>query len=282
MIGLSALTIRRTNTHREPRRTGASLVCLGSGRILRKLGLPLWTFLGIGIAAIWFNYLGVILEKWIREHWMGLDNSARGALSYLPQLIVFLVPVAIVLGVLIWQKARYRLSRLRWLEGLRRPDGKRGLIMLVSNSASARFAVEYHLRKKTLERVWLIPSNNMESDKFGPGSQRLAEQIKAECEDLAQQQNKNLDVIIHLAGVSSADSQDTFDYVNRLFRNSGYEPGEIIADFTGGTKPMSVGMIMACLPSQRDLQYVSFNRETNQSHGPFLIDYQHSAFDLIG
>lgn len=83
-------------------------------------------------------------------------------------------------------------------------------------------------------------------------------------------------------GVSPADAQDTFDAVNRIFRSSGYEPEDIIADFTGGTKPMSVGMIMACLPAQRSLEYVSYNPVTKTSFGPYLIDYQHSAFDLIG
>jgi hypothetical protein len=259
-----------------------STMSFGSGRILRKLGLPLWTFLGIGVAAIWFNYLGILLEKWIREHWIGLDSNARGGLSYLPQFIVFLVPFVIVIAIVIWHKARYRLSRPRWLQGLRTPEGKRGLVLLVSKPASARFAVQYHLLQKTLERVWLVPSNNIESDKFGEGTQPLAEQIKTECEELARQHGRDIEVIIHRAGVSPGDSQDTFDYVNRLFRNGGFEPREIIADFTGGTKPMSVGMIMACLPSQRELQYVSYNSKTMQSYGPFLIDYQHSAFDLIG
>ncbi|NJK52820.1 MAG: hypothetical protein HC936_08255 [Leptolyngbyaceae cyanobacterium SU_3_3] len=83
-------------------------------------------------------------------------------------------------------------------------------------------------------------------------------------------------------GVSPGDSQDTFDLVNQIYRRSGYEPQELIADFTGGTKPMSVGMIMACLPSERELEYVSYTPETRQMHGPYRVDYQHKAFDLIG
>jgi hypothetical protein len=43
---------------------------------------------------------------------------------------------------------------------------------------------------------------------------------------------------------------------------------------------MSVGMIMACLRVDRELEYVSFNKP--HSYGPFLVDYQYSAFDLIG
>lgn len=82
--------------------------------------------------------------------------------------------------------------------------------------------------------------------------------------------------------VSPGDAQDTFDHVNRIFRIAGFSPQEIIADFTGGTKPMTVGMIMACLPRERDLEYVPFNPQSKQMHGPYLIDYQHGAFDLVG
>ena len=45
---------------------------------------------------------------------------------------------------------------------------------------------------------------------------------------------------------------------------------------------MSVGMIIACLKRDRELEYVSFVSASKQSFGPFLIDYQHTAFDLVG
>jgi hypothetical protein len=44
---------------------------------------------------------------------------------------------------------------------------------------------------------------------------------------------------------------------------------------------MSVGMIMACLNADLDLEYVPCNAE-GKSCGPYLVDYQYSAFDLIG
>lgn len=91
---------------------------------------------------------------------------------------------------------------------------------------------------------------------------------------------KPLKIVIEIA-VSPSDSQDTFDKVNRIFRKSGYLPSDVIADFTGGTKPMSFGMIMACLPAERELQYVSFNPSTREMHGPFLLnDYQYGSYGL--
>jgi hypothetical protein len=251
------------------------------GRVFRKLGLPFWTFVGVGVSAIWFNYVGLLIEKAVRDV-MKLGEEAPLLLTYVPPLLVFSLPFLAVLAAYLYQRSRYRLSKLRLKGGLDLPDGKRGLILLVSNKESALFAVRYHFEElKTLEKVWLLPSNGSEADMFGPSSGAIAGEIKRECEALALAAGRALEVVIHPSGVSPADSQDTFDYVRRIFRGGEYEPGELIADFTGGTKPMSVGMIMACLPSERELEYVSFN-PAKGSYGPFLIDYQHRAFDLIG
>lgn len=252
------------------------------GRVFRKLGLPAWTFIGIGISAIWFNYFGALVEKLAREGF-GINESTKGWRAFLPPLIVFSLPFIVVIGVWIWQRSHRVLSKLtRDGEALSRPEGKKGLILLISNIDSAMFAIEYHFREKaTLESVWLLPSNDVAADEFGSGTRHIAEKIKERCEQVAAEAGRSLVVEIHPTGVSPADSQDTFDYVNRVFRQRRYEQTELIADFTGGTKPMSVGMIMACLPAQRELEYVPYNRDTG-SHGPFLVDYQHRAFDLIG
>jgi hypothetical protein len=256
---------------------------MGLGRIFRKLGLPAWTFIGIGVSAIWFSYAGTLLEKSVRDA-LGVNEHSPLWLTYIPPVIVFLVPCSVIVVAYLWQRWKYPLSKLKWKGGkLIPPEGKKGLILLVSNKDSALFAIKYHYEiKKTLERVWLIPSNALSAETFGPSTRPTAGLIEMECKALAEKESRSLNVETHPTGVSPADSQDTFDYVRRIFRESGYEADELIADFTGGTKPMSVGVIMACLPAERELEYVSYNGETKKSHGPFLIDYQHRAFDLIG
>ncbi len=255
---------------------------MGLGRVFRRLGLPAWTFVGIGVSAIWFNYIGSLLEKFTRDA-LRVNEQSPLWLTYIPPALVFLVPCSVIVVAYLWQRWKYPLSKLRWRGGrLVPPAGKKGLILLVSNPESALFAIKYHYEiKQTLERVWLIPSNDLAVETFGPSTRPTAELIEKECQALAAKDGRPLAVEVHPTGVSPADSQDTFDYVRRIFRESGYEADELIADFTGGTKPMSVGVIMACLPAERELEYVSLNRETG-SHGPFLIDYQHRAFDLIG
>jgi hypothetical protein len=259
------------------------------GRVFRRMGLPAWTFLGIGVASIWFNTISGLLEDLIGT-WMHINSTTTAPLKWVPALIVIGMPFLLVLAVSAWQAAHYKLSSLRFDGGdLRQPACKRILILLVSNVDSAMFAVRYHFENKAglpdmgkLERVYLIYSNEQQKDQFGESTRAIADKIKQEIETLAASEGRQLSVQMHDHGVSPADAQDTFDYVNRVYRGSGCDPGEIIADFTGGTKPMTTGMIMACLKAERELEYVSYNRIENRSCGPFVIDYQHTAFDLIG
>src|ERR1700730_11719136 len=248
------------------------------GTVFRRMGLPFWTFVGVGIGAIWFNTISAVLEKWFRNR-LGVDDTTRGLWSYAPSLLIITLPFVIVGFV---QRARRALGRFS--DSLEKPTGKKELILLVSPFdhaiLAAMFAVRYHfVEAKTLQHIWLIPSNDREKERFGPGSRPVAERIKEECERLAAQEGHPLSVTIHPDGVSPSDSHATFDYVNRVFRKA--NPEDVIADFTGGTKPMSVGMIMACLPRQRALEYVALNSK-KESEGPVLIDYQHNVFGLIG
>lgn len=234
----------------------------------------------MGVAGWWFDNADALIETFVRQ-FLQLNGEAPRWQTYLPPLVMFLIPCAVVLAIGLWH-TRYQLTHMKFISSqLQQPEGKKGLIVLVSNPNSAIYAIDYHfLTKGTLEHLWLIPSNDTQADKFGDSTQVKVSTIEDYCKTLNQQ--GRLDIEIHSTGVSPADAQDTFDYVNRVFRRSGYKPNELIADFTGGIKPMAVGMIMACLPRMRELQYVSFNPKTKQSYGPFLIDYQHSAFDLVG
>ncbi|MFB2897740.1 hypothetical protein ACE1CI_32895 [Aerosakkonemataceae cyanobacterium BLCC-F50] len=255
------------------------------GRIFRRLGLPVWTLLGIGFAGWWFDNAGALIESLIQYllYFLKIQQNTPDFVAYLPKVLMFLIPCIAVIGIGMWQSYGRKIIS-RGISGeLRKPEGKKGLILLVSNPDSAKFAIDYHyIEKGTLEKVWLIPSNDTEKDKFGEPSISKVDPIEDYCKELKTNYGRPLEVIVHRKGVCPGDAQDTFDYVNRVYRQSGYAEHELIADFTGGTKPMSVGMIMACLKRDRELEYVSFVFASKQSFGPFLIDYQHSAFDLIG
>jgi hypothetical protein len=246
-------------------------------RILRRMGLPSWTFLGVAVSATVVFYGGKLLEHILEVPFHGFSSGAKGVLISVLLMAIACLPVLLAW---LWQKSRLvHDDKIR--EG-EKPELKRGLILLVSRLDSAMHAIEYHLQKDRgpLESVWLVPSNGSEQERCGQSTVPVAEEIKEKCKKLPV--TRHLRVEIHETGVSPADAQDTFDYVNRIFRRGSYKAEEIIADFTGGTKPMTVGMVMACLPRDRELEYVFYNSSTGKMDGPYMLDYEHRAFDLIG
>src|SRR5580765_1589352 len=112
------------------------------GRIFRKMGLPAWTFIGIGVSAIWFSYIGAIIERGIRD-WLGINEQTRGWKLYAPQVVIFLLPFLIVGAIWLSQTLKHQTSKVLSHDSsqLRQPEGKKGLILLVSsreNSAILR------------------------------------------------------------------------------------------------------------------------------------------------
>lgn len=254
---------------------------MGLNRILRRMGLPFWTFLGVAVSVTVITYGGRIVETMVGGV-LNVTGLSGEAANYVVNVVIIFIAFSPVLFAYIWQKKEFNLRRMHIVGGdLAHPQPKKALVLLVSNPNSAMHAIKYHLDGGLLERLWLIPSGDKAKDQFGLGTLSTAEEIREECKALAMSKGTKLKIEVH-DGVSPADAQDTFDYVNRIFRLRDYRPEEIVADFTGGTKPMTVGMIMACLPRERELQYVPYNQQTREMHGPYLIDYRHSAFDLVG
>ncbi len=123
---------------------------------------------------------------------------------------------------------------------------KRGLICLVSNRDVIDAAVKYHARK--LEHLWLIASSR---------TSEMAETLKAEYRD----EQKTGDVQTHIIVLTNDDiysHEATEAQVERIYSDlpEGFAQDDVIADFTGGTKSMTAGMIMACLDADRPLEYV--------------------------
>jgi hypothetical protein len=122
------------------------------------------------------------------------------------------------------------------------PASRKGLIAFVSLKQRAHLdrAISYH--KKTLERVWLIATRE---------SQTLAAQIVTEWDGSA----------VRFTIIPLQEEWDVFktkETIDKVYAEQldGLAEEEAIADFTGGTKPMTVGMIFACLTPTRALQYV--------------------------
>ncbi len=122
------------------------------------------------------------------------------------------------------------------------PRRYRGLIVFVSLAQRAHLekALQYH--GEQLERVWLIATKEAKG---------LAQELQAEYVTATR-------TLTLVPLENEWDLQAVQNVIEAIYREQlgDLTEAEVIADFTGGTKPMTVGMIFACLSPARHLQYV--------------------------
>ncbi len=173
------------------------------------------------------------------------------ALSIL-SLIFIVLGVALILNlaiILAQQKRDWILVKRE-----HQPPKFRGLIILVGKGkpgdnpleTAVNPAIEYHLSsegKKGLEYVWLIPSQ---------ASIHVAEAFREKFEDQLKM------VMCDISNEFTV--QSTYEMVKSIYEHKIQEyqllPEEVISDFTGGTRPMSAGMVLAC-QDRYPMQYMS-------------------------
>jgi hypothetical protein len=142
-----------------------------------------------------------------------------------------------------------------------KPPQRKGLIAFVSKREHVEKAIAYH--SDTLEHVWLIATGDAESLAYEIKEKHDGGGIKFEVVPLADEFD-----------VQKAQAVVEGIYETRL---DGMAEEDVTADFTGGTKPMTVGMIFACLSPARKLQYVPASRE-----GAGLVSLEPIEFNVNG
>lgn len=132
------------------------------------------------------------------------------------------------------------------------PQGK-GLIFLFSREDTLREAIAYH--RPHLAHCWLLVTPEMQERAAGVVSRY-----------------PDLTFTLHpLSG--RYDSQGCYRTVAHIYREEAprrdISPQQVIADITGGTKPMTLGMIVACLEGDYPIEHVptAFDA-TGQPTGP--------------
>lgn len=92
-----------------------------------------------------------------------------------------------------------------------------------------------------------------------PGSQELYEQLKARVEEVG------FDVLLHPVQLEAVTIEATYRAIDGIYAKKAGEVNltadDIIADLTGGLKTMTAGMVMACLPHGRALEYIESARD---------------------
>jgi len=129
------------------------------------------------------------------------------------------------------------------------PDKKKGLILLLSPKlGSSIAAIEYHLPE--LRALWLITTKES-ADTAAMINKQFSDKIRK----------------IHWGNeyeVDANEAKPTFNVVKSILLSAHKERifrPQIIADITGGTKPMSAGMTLACLAYDVDIQYIKSQRD---------------------
>lgn len=178
-----------------------------------------------------------------------LEKTVGATPSRLLQLLAILIAVVVGLWVLAIILGKPRPVELVPQE--LRPPRYPGLIVLVGKGRSDAKpdelshlpAIEYHLARQEaggdpLRVCWLIATAGKD------GSMLVAM-------DLKKHYGERCKVII-CELKSAFDVQETYDLVRRIYQKEavqpeiGLQPEQIIADCTGGTTLMSVGMALAC------------------------------------
>jgi hypothetical protein len=195
---------------------------------------------------------------------------------------VILAALLIVIVVLILLLDA-RLARQRLTAPVARPAAPhKGLIVLVSPGKLdvPLQSIQHHAQ--LLQHCWLIASQ-------GSGQDCLASQRTAA--ELAEQIRLRWPKVeVHYGSDYQADPDDVvsaWKLVDQIYAAApqfDLAAPDILADITGGLKPMTAGMALACLAPERDMQYMKTVRDENgePQRGAPLIAVQISTQEIHG
>lgn len=144
--------------------------------------------------------------------------------------------------------AYYIFSERKYLEPTKiiskeNPSKRKGLIVLVSNEPTLLSAIRYH--EGELKCCWLIVTQQAKDRGFLNDVRRqVPPEIHFEERGLQDEY----------------DAKECYAIVRGVYQDDvarfGLEPKDVIADITGGTKPMTMGMALACIEGEYPVEHV--------------------------
>jgi len=182
-----------------------------------------------------------------------------------PSQLVRLLAIAVALAVGLWvlYLALGKRAPLELVPREERPPSFPGLIVLIGpgrkgsdpQSLSHNPAIEYHLDcdeagGKPLQICWLIATGGEQGSL--PAAQKVRERYEERCTMIIKRLHDAFDVQEAYRTVQGIYTQEAAE--------QGLAPDQVIADFTGGTKPMSAGTVLACR-DRWPMQYMTGGRE---------------------
>ena len=164
--------------------------------------------------------------------------------------IPWLITSMAVMALILWGVFAIRRSAkpLVLVPKWQQPNKYPGLIVIVGpgrpegkpEDQSAKDTIQYHMSSEAgagLRHCWMI----------APANKPRALEVASDLKEWCQGTGVNADI---LTVNDSFDVQETYDLVKRIrdeeARQVGLDAWQVIADFTGGTKPMGAGVVLAC------------------------------------
>jgi hypothetical protein len=154
---------------------------------------------------------------------------------------------------------RFR-QRMTVVEDRAAVPGHRGAIVIASvgdGISSAGGAIRHHREGGRLEHCWIVSAG-----------QESTAQARALIAALVQ--TEMLPDRLHLKALSAEDADNpeaVYQCIEAIYREArviGLAEDEVIGDYTGGTKSMTAGMVLACASPKRRLQFMKPRKYTGE------------------
>jgi hypothetical protein len=189
------------------------------------------------------------------KEWTGLHSSLITiiGLAILWGVIIFFDPVSKFINFVIRDHVEL-LSQIGMV-----PERHKGLIVFCSfgSNISAEQAIRFHYKglnnehnHPVLKHCWMITG--------GEASKKAAKELveKLVKEDFPPDIFKYVD---KMSGDDADNPEQVYKIIESIYESLSDEKIEefdVISDYTGGTKSMTAGMILACAPPERKLQFL--------------------------
>lgn len=244
------------------------------------VGTILFNLIADGLSEIFWG----TLSQWLQTQLHITDkNQLQG---YILAILITIV-LLLIYSTNATQWLRSRLTR--WsLFGTQVPDRatiaplthpRRGLIVLMSPKADspAEAAIRYHWNQgqtPCLEHCWIICTETslpharaMKQHLLATGLDEHHTHLYYGQYALDDPSHPDLNLIVGDRAVNNPNVILTL--INAIYADAqtkGLDESDILVDFTGGTKPMSVGTVLACADPSRHLQYLT------QTNPPEIVE----------
>lgn len=190
--------------------------------------------------ASWFGFVtSAILLAAVVNVLSGVLLETMGALG---TVLILATLALLTLAFANWYAWRRRRQIAAVIMERPHPQPRQGLIVMVTGAPTAAKAIEYHA--SALRHLWLIVT---------PAMRKEALDLRAKVEETGVQCHP-LDL------TQEYDASGCYALVKRVFEqlapDAGLAQGDVVADMTGGTKPMTAGMVLACNDLGAALEHV--------------------------